>query len=64
MGQDPRKTVDEIERTRDQLASKVDLLVDRAKIEAGEVGKKVAIVVVALTGLVLLGVFAKRRVSD
>lgn len=62
MGQDPRQTVSEIEQTRDELAVKVDELVARAKVEATEAGKKLAIGAVALSGLLLLGYIAKRRV--
>lgn len=64
MGQDPRQTVDEIEQTREELARKVDEFVDRAKIEASELGKKVAIGAAALAGLILVGWFAKKRVQD
>ncbi len=63
MGQDPAQTVDEIERTREQLAVKVDELVDRAKVEAGELGKKLAIGAAALAGLLVVGWVAKRRVG-
>ena len=63
MGQDPRQTVEEIEETREELARKVDELVDRAKVEAGELGKKLAIAGVALAGLMLIGIIAKRRVG-
>lgn len=63
MGQDPQQTVTEIEETRDELARKVDELVDRAKVEAGEIGKKLAIGVVALVGLLVIGIIAKRRVG-
>jgi Protein of unknown function (DUF3618) len=62
MGQDPRQTVVEIEQTREDLARKVDLLVDRAKVEAGEIGRKVAIGAVAIVGLLVVGMIAKRRV--
>ncbi|HET7483542.1 MAG TPA: DUF3618 domain-containing protein [Actinomycetota bacterium] len=64
MGSNPQQTVREIEEARDDLARKVDLLVDQAKIEAVSAGKKIAIVAVALVGLVLVGSFAKRRVRD
>lgn len=64
MGQDPRQTVAEIEETREDLARKVDELVDRAKVEAGQLGKKIAIGAVALTGVLVLGWFAKRRVNS
>jgi hypothetical protein len=63
MGQDPRQTVEEIERTREEMAVKVDQLIDEAKVEAAEVGKKVAIGAVALVGLLVLGMIAKRRVG-
>lgn len=62
MGQDPQETVDEIRRTREEMAVKVDQLIDQAKVEATEVGKKLAIGTVALVGLLILGMIAKRRV--
>jgi hypothetical protein len=46
------------------LARKVDELVDRAKVEAAEAGKKLAIVAVALAGLLVVGLIAKRRVGN
>ena len=64
MGQDPRQTVSEIEETREELARKVDELVDRAKVEAQVVGKKLAIAGAAVAGLLILGFIAKRRVRD
>lgn len=64
MGTNTAETVAEIEQTRDELARKVDELVDRARVEAGEVGKKLAIGAVALAGLLLLGYIAKRRVGS
>jgi hypothetical protein len=64
MGQNARQTVEEIERTREQLGHKVDEFVDAAKVQAGQVGKKVAIGLVVLTGIVALGWFAKSRVQD
>jgi hypothetical protein len=64
MGQKPEETVDEIRRTRAQMAVKVDQLIDQAKVEAAEVGKKVAIGALALAGLLILGMIAKRRVRD
>ena len=64
MGSSPQQTVTEIEQTRDDLARKVDLLVDRAKIEAASAGKKLAIVGLAVAGLVVIGMIAKRRVRD
>lgn len=63
MGTTAEETVSEIEETRDDLARKVDELVVRAKIEAGEAGKKLAIVAAALAGLFIVGSFAKRRVQ-
>ncbi len=63
MGQNARQTAEEIEQTREELARKVDLLVDRAKIEAQEVGKKLGVGAIALAGLLLVGWIAKRRVS-
>ena len=63
MGQDARQTVDEIEETREELARKVDELVDRAKVEAGELGKKLAIAGAALGVLLIVGFIAKRRVG-
>ena len=63
MGTDTAQTVAEIEQTREDLARKVDELVDRARVEAGEVGKKIAIGAVALAGLLLVGYIAKRRVG-
>ena len=64
MGQDAHKTVGEIEETREELARKVDELVDRAKVEAGQLGKKIAIATLALGGLLVVGWFAKRRVGS
>lgn len=63
MGTDTAQTVAEIEQTREDLARKVDELVDRARVEASEVGKKIAIGAVALAGLLLVGYIAKRRVG-
>jgi hypothetical protein len=54
----------EIEETREDLARKVDELVDRAKYEAQVVGKKLAIAGVALAALLVVGFIAKRRVRD
>ena len=62
MGKDARQTMGEIEETREDLARKVDELVDRAKVEAGEIGKKLAVGAVALAGLLIVGLIAKRRV--
>ena len=39
-------------------------LVDRARVEASEVGKKLAIGAVALAGLLVIGYIAKRRVGS
>jgi hypothetical protein len=64
MGQNAQETVAEIEATRDDLARKVDELVDQAKVEARELGKKVAIGVAALGALVVIGWIAKRRVGS
>jgi hypothetical protein len=63
MGDSPQQTVTEIEETREDLARKVDLLVDQAKIEAKVMGKKLAIVGVALAGLLLVGLIARKRVG-
>lgn len=62
MGQTAEETAAEIEQTREQLARKVDLLVDQAKVEAQEIGKKLAISAVALVGLLAIGWIARRRV--
>lgn len=64
MGSSPQQTMEEIEQTRDELARKVDELVDRAKVEAGEIGKKLAIGAAALAGLLVLGWVAKRRIGS
>ena len=64
MSKNTAQTVAEIEETREELARKVDELVDRARVEAGEIGKKLAIGAVALAGLLLLGYIAKRRVGS
>ena len=64
MGTNTAETVAEIEQTREELARKVDELVDRARIEASEVGKKLAIGALALGALLLVGYIAKRRVVD
>lgn len=61
MGQTAQQTAEEIEQTREQLARKVDLLVDQAKVEAQEIGKKLAMGAAALAGLLVLGWVAKRR---
>jgi hypothetical protein len=44
------------------MAVKVDQLIDGAKVEAVEVGKKLAIGAAAVAGLLLVGMLAKRRV--
>lgn len=62
MGQDPRQTLRDIEATREDLGRKVDELVDRAKVEAGELGKKLSVGAAGMAVLALLGYFAKRRV--
>jgi hypothetical protein len=64
MGTTPQQTVTEIEQTREDLARKVDLLVDRAKVEAVSAGKKLAIVGLAVAGLLVIGMIAKRRVNS
>ncbi|MDQ3940540.1 MAG: DUF3618 domain-containing protein [Actinomycetota bacterium] len=64
MGQNARQTVSEIEQTREDLARKVDLLVDRAKVEATTLGKKLAIAGVVVVGVLAIGMIAKRRVRD
>jgi hypothetical protein len=64
VGQDPKQTLTEIEETRDELARKVDELVDRAKVEAVEISKKLAIGAAALAGLLIIGMIAKRRVGS
>jgi hypothetical protein len=63
MGQTARQTAEEIEQTREDLARKVDQLVDQAKVEAQEIGKKLAIGVAGLAVLLVVGWIAKRRVS-
>ena len=64
MGATPQQTVSEIEQTREDLARKVDLLVDRAKVEAASAGKKLAIAGLAIAGLLVVGMIAKRRVQS
>jgi hypothetical protein len=64
MGNNPTETATEIEATREDLARKVDLLVDQAKVEAVEVTKKLLIVGVALVGIFIVGTIAKRRVGS
>jgi hypothetical protein len=63
MGQNPEQTAAEIEATREELARKVDELVDQSKVAAVEVGKKAAIGAAALAGLLAIGWLAKRRVN-
>jgi F0F1-type ATP synthase membrane subunit b/b' len=63
MGYNAEQTAAEIEETREELARKVDELVDRARVEAAEIGKKLAIGAVAIAGLLVLGWIAKRRVG-
>lgn len=63
MGQNARQTAAEIEETREELARKVDELVDRAKVEAQEAGKKMAVGFGALILLIIVGMIAKRRVQ-
>ncbi|HVF53202.1 MAG TPA: DUF3618 domain-containing protein [Actinomycetota bacterium] len=62
MSENTDRTMGEIEETREELARKVDELVDRAKVEAGEVGKKLAIAALAVAGLLVVGLIARRRV--
>jgi hypothetical protein len=64
MGKETQETVEQIEHTRDELARKVDELVDQAKVEATELGKKLAVGGAALAGFLLLGFIAKKRVRD
>ena len=64
MSQDPHRTAREIEETREELARKVDELVDQARVEAGVLGKKAAMGAAALAGLLVLGFIAKQRVRD
>ncbi|MPZ68526.1 MAG: DUF3618 domain-containing protein [Actinobacteria bacterium] len=63
MSTDPNVTLAEIEQTREDLARKVDDLVGRAKVEAAEAGKKMAVGLAALAGLLVIGLIAKRRVG-
>lgn len=63
MTSDTNATLTEIEQTREELARKVDDLVGRAKVEAAEAGKKMAVAVAALAGLLVVGIIAKRRVG-
>lgn len=64
MGHNPQQTLTEIEATRDELARKVDQLVDQARVEAAELGRKLAIGAVAVAGLLALGWIAKRRMRS
>lgn len=64
MGRTTDETLGEIEETREELARKVDELVDRAKVEAADVGRKLAIGALALAGLLVVGFIAKRRVGS
>jgi hypothetical protein len=64
VSQDARRTVNEIEQTREGLARKVDELVDQAKVEAGALGKKLAMGGAAVAVIVALGVIAKQRVRN
>lgn len=64
MGENARETVAEIEQTREELAQKVDDLVDRAKVEAAAAGKKLAIVGAVVVGILIVGFIAKRRVRE
>jgi hypothetical protein len=64
VGRDVRQTANEIEQTRDELARKVDELVDQAKVEAAELGKKLAVGGAALAGLIVLGLIARARVRS
>ncbi len=63
MGNNASETANEIEQTREDLARKVDLLVETAKVEAVQISKKVLIAGIALAGLFIVGTIAKRRVS-
>jgi hypothetical protein len=58
------RTKTEIEQTRDDLGRKVDALVSTAKVEAGDLARKVAIGAAALAGLLVVGMIAKRRVRN
>ena len=63
MGDNTAETVAEIEQTREDLARKVDELVDRAKVEAGEFGRKLLFVGVGVAALLAIGFIAKRRIQ-
>jgi hypothetical protein len=62
MGKDAQQTLGEIEETREDLARRVAVRAARAKVEAGEIGRKLAIGAAALAGLLVIGLIAKRRV--
>lgn len=64
MGENARETVAEIEQTREELAQKVDDLVDRAKVEAAAAGRKLAIAGAVVVGILIVGFIAKRRVIE
>lgn len=64
MRTDAQRTVMEIEETRESLARNVDQLVGRAKVEATEAGKKLALVALGLAALFVVGTIAKKRVQD
>ena len=64
MGENARETVIEIEQTREELARKVDDLVDRAKVEATEAGKKLVVVGAVVAVVLVIGFIAKRRVRN
>ena len=63
MGQDARQKLTEIEQTRESLGRKVDELVDRGKVEAAELGKKLGVAAAGLAAFGLLSYIAKRRVE-
>jgi hypothetical protein len=64
MADQANKTKSEIEQTRDDLGRKVDALVSTAKVEAGDLARKVAVGAGALAGLLIVGMIAKRRIRD
>lgn len=64
MGDEAHKTESEIEQTRVELGHKVDALVSTAKVEAGDLARKVAVGAAALAGLLVVGMLAKRRLRD
>lgn len=64
MGETPAQTMAEIEETRAELATKVDDLVDRVKVEAGAIGRKMLVGAAALAALLVVGYVAKRRVGS